>query len=90
MIQTVRLRQFDTRAVQWLGSNEAEVNELCPDFGALAGPCSDDPEATAQLLAAPHSTWVLVYDGDWVVAVPGGYVRMTDEEFVAAYEPVTS
>ncbi len=95
MTDTYKLKPAQVRTVrakQWLGDNESEVRELCPVFERLDGEDranSDDPEATAQLLAAPHMTWVLVYDGDWIVYRNGWY-RMTDEEFVAEYEPVSA
>lgn len=88
-----RRRGAAVRARQWLGTNEAEIQELAGgDFFALAQPEAEDPDATASLLTAPHNTWVLVYDGDWIVSFDGGagWVRMTNEEFVAAYEPVTA
>lgn len=87
-----RSRQATARARQWLGENEAEVQALAgPDFFKLDPPADEDPDATASLITAPHSTWVLMYDGDWVVQRRGGgFTRMTDEEFVAEYEPVTS
>lgn len=69
------------RARRWTGANEAEIRELTDLFEALDSPCDDDPEATAQLLAAPHSTWVLIYDGDWIVQHGDGWRRMSDEEF---------
>ena len=88
---TYQHRAISVRARRWTGRNEAEVRELTDRFEALDGPCGDDPEATGQLLASPHSTWVLMYDGDWVVERrDGGFQRMTDEEFVAEYEPVTT
>ncbi|GAA0720024.1 hypothetical protein Drose_06305 [Dactylosporangium roseum] len=91
MNDTYASRHTHVRGRQWLGDNDAHVRELCPDFWRLDEPSDDDPDATAQLLAAPHSTWVLVRESDWVVTHPGGgYVRMTDEQFVAAYEPVVT
>ena len=86
-----RRRESTVRARRWTGRNESEVRELTDRFEALDSPCDDDPEATAQLLASPHSTWVLMYDGDWVVeSRDGGFQRMTDEAFVRDYEPVTT
>jgi len=91
MITTVRRRQFDTRAARWTGSNEAEVRKLCPEFHAIdPGDRGDDPDATGELREAPRWHRVLMYDGDWVVAVPGGGKRYTDEELVAEFEPVTT
>jgi hypothetical protein len=91
MIQTVRRRRFDTRAVQWRGDNEAEVRAFCPGFRALdVEDRGDDPEATAELLEAPHNRWRLMYAGDHIVAVPGGFKRYTDEDYAAEFEPVAA
>lgn len=90
---TYRRRNDPVRARQFLGDNEGEVQALCPEFHALDEQDrenSGDPDATAQMLQAPHSHWVLVHDGDWIVEHrDGGWVRMTDEEFTAEYEPAT-
>lgn len=89
---TYRHRSGTVRARQWLGANEAEIQELTGGvFYALDDEdraSSDDPEATANLLTAPHSTSALLYDGDWVVQHGDGFTRMTDDEFVAEFGPV--
>ncbi|MER7280395.1 hypothetical protein ABT369_38760 [Dactylosporangium sp. NPDC000244] len=91
MIVTVRRRQFDTRAVRWTGSNEAEVRELCPDFHAIdVEDRGDDPDATGELWDFSHGRRVFMYDGDHIVLVPGGARRYTDDEYVAEFEPVTA
>lgn len=79
-------RSTTVRARQWTG-DEARILSLTPrpDFEKLTEPVGEDPDATASLLTAPHSEWVLLYDGDWVVSSAAGWVRMTDEEFVADY-----
>lgn len=89
---TYRSRTATVRARQWLGV-EGHIRELCPDFYELEetdrATC-DDPDATGHVMTAPNSVWTLVYDGDWIVRRGGGWVRMTDEEFVAEFEPVTA
>lgn len=91
MIQTVRRRQFDTRAVQWLGTNEAEVRELCPGFNAVAEEDrGDDPDATGEGPFGPYGNRGLVYTGDWIVAWPyDGWRRLRPYEYAADFEPVT-
>lgn len=90
-IQTVRRIPHQVRAVQWLG-DVAAVRALTADFTAVdKADRTDDPDASGELMAAPHWTRTLVYDGDWIVERPGGgFVRVTDEQFVADYEPVAS
>jgi hypothetical protein len=88
---TYQFRHATVRARQWLGDNEAEIQELTgSDFFKLDQPVDDDPDATGSLLAGPHNVWELVLDGDWIVRRGDGWERMTDEEFVAEYEPVTA
>lgn len=88
----VRHRTRHLRAVRWTGANEVEVQALCVNFEALAEEDrGDDPDATAQLLAAPHSTWVPVYTGDWIVErIGGGFERVRPEDFEERYEVVTT
>jgi hypothetical protein len=89
MIQTVRRRRFDTRSIQWLGTNAIEVRAFCPGFRTVdVEDRGDDPEATAELYEAPHGRWRPICDGDHIVAVPGGFKRYTDEAYVAEFEPV--
>lgn len=91
MIETVRRRQFDTRAVQWLGTNEAEVRELCPDFNAVhPADRGGDPDGTGEGPFGRFGNRGLIADGDWIVEMPGGFEAMTDEEYVAEFEPVTA
>jgi hypothetical protein len=80
------------RARQYLGDNEAHIQELAgADFHQVdEEDRDDDPDATGALLTAPNSTWVPMYDGDWVVQHGDGWKRMTDEEFVADFRPVTT
>ncbi len=93
MIQTVRRRQFDTRAVRWDGTPaaEAEIRALGADFTAIPEEDrGDDPDATGELREPPHGRRVLLREGDHVVAVAGGGVRYSDEEYRGEFEPVTA
>lgn len=91
MIETVRRRRFDTRAVQWLGDNEAEVRKLCPGFRAIPEEDrGDDPDGTGEGPFGRFGNRGLIADGDHIVAVPGGFEAMTDEEYVADFEPVAA
>jgi hypothetical protein len=86
MIETVRRRRFDTRAVRWDGTNEAEVRELCPGFRAIPEEDrGDDSDATGECNQVP------IFTGDWIVAWPGGRWRLyLPAEYVAEFEPVTA
>jgi hypothetical protein len=92
MITTVRRRQFDTRAVQWLGTNEAEVRQLCPGFTAIPEEDrEDDSDATGEGPFGPHGNRGAIYDGDYIVAWPGGgWRRYRPDEYAAEFELVAA
>lgn len=87
-MSTIRFRKkpIEIEAVQWTGDNEEELYAFTgsqnfavihPDDRAN----SDDPEATASVFDELHSTWVLVYTGQWVI-------RGVKEEFYPINEQV--
>jgi hypothetical protein len=87
---TYRTRPMRVRARQWLGDNTADILALGATFHEIEESdraLLDDPDATGSLLTSPNSVWAEVRDGDWVVQRGDGFTRMTDEEFVAEYEP---
>lgn len=90
MTDLYRRRPAEARARRWTGDNEAEVQELCPDFYAIdeedRASC-DDPEATAEAPVELYGNRGLVYTGDWIVKRPDGFATMTDEQFRAEFEP---
>ena len=85
-IINVRHRKPILRAARWSGSNEAEIQELNPNFEALDEPCDDDPEATAQMVSMPGHTWRFLLTGDWIVEDGAGWRRMHDDEFREEFE----
>jgi hypothetical protein len=94
----IALEQLQPRgieAVQWTGENEAELTAFAGpgNFGVLddedRANCGD-PEATAEVLDSRHSTWELLYVGDWVVRDGGGLRRCSAEEFSERYEAAGS
>ena len=91
-----RKKPVEVDAVQWTGANAQEVNLFArgsgPGFDVLSdmdrGNCND-PEATAQVFDVLHSTWVLVYTGDWIIrGVKNELYPCRDEVFQETYEPV--
>ncbi len=51
---------------------------------------SDDPEATASVFDELHFTWVLVYDGDWIIrGIKGEFYPCRPDVFAATYDEVT-
>lgn len=82
-------------AIQWVGDNEAAVQEFAgaTNFYALdaedrAG--SADPEATATVYDKLHSTWVLVYTGQHIIrGVKGEYCPIAPDVLAETYEAVS-
>jgi hypothetical protein len=86
-----RKKPIEVEAVRWTGSNAEEVRALAGTlFDVLDEQdraSSDDPEATAQIYDALHSTWVLVQTGDWIIkGVQGEFYPCRTEVFEATYE----
>lgn len=90
---TFRKKPVEVQAVQWLGDNAAELALFTSNLFDVLDPedranC-DDPEATAQVLDRLHSTWVLVYDGDWIIrGIQGEFYPCRRDVFEATYEQV--
>lgn len=89
----VRKKPIEVDAVRWTGHNAAELHDFTGSHFSVLDPedrtnC-DDPEATAQVLDVLHSTWVLVYDGDWIIrGVQGEHYPCRSDVFDATYEQV--
>jgi hypothetical protein len=88
-----RKKPVVVEAVQWTGDNLDAVYELtgCENFDVLNGQdranC-DDPEATATVFDKLHSTWVLVFDGQWIIkGVKSEFYPCADDVFRETYEP---
>lgn len=95
-IRTYRKKPVEIEAVQFTGDNEAEVQALtgADYFNVLDADDrmhSDDPEMTAQVFDVLHSTWVGVYDGQWIIrGVKGEVYPCAADVFTATYEAVQS
>lgn len=79
-------------ARQWTGTNEHVLRDFAGHHFAILDAQdrenSDDPEATAQILDDLHSTWVLVYTGDWIIkGIRGEFYPCRHGVFVDTYEP---
>src|SRR5687768_16712957 len=91
MIAKFRKRPVEIEAVQWTGDNEEElIGFTSNQFQALAPEDrSDDPEATGSVFDVLHSTWVLVYPGQWVIkGVKGEFYPIAEDVLAETYEPV--
>lgn len=91
----VRKKPVEVEAVQWGGDNADELNQFAGShFDVLDEQDranSDDPEATAQVFDVLHSTWVLVYTGDWIIrGIQGEHYPCRPDVFQATYEPVAA
>jgi hypothetical protein len=88
-----RSKPVEIEAIQFTGDNEAEVIDFTDGhFHVLADDdrenC-DDPEATAEVFDDLHSTWVLVYTGNWIIrGTKREYYPCNEEVFAQKYEEV--
>src|ERR1700729_372778 len=86
-------RDVIVQAMQWTGSNEAELARFAGSrFSAVhPGEMPDDPDVTAELLADAHMQWIGLRDGDWVVrGTTGWFFVVAAGKFVETYEPASS
>ncbi len=85
-------------AIQWTGDNEAEIVAWVGDDASLGmfyaldaedrANC-DDMDATATVFDRLHSTWVLVFTGQWVIkGVQGEFYPCADDVFKVTYAEV--
>ena len=93
MTQSRRFRKkpVEIEAVQWNGDNFRAVHDFTGEQFYTLGPDErdEDPDATAQVFDELHSTWVLVYDGDWIIkGIKGEFYPCRDEVFQETYEEV--
>lgn len=85
------MRPIVVDAVQWTGTNADEVTAFAGRLFDAIDPIDrhllDDPEATAQVFDALHSTWVLVFTGDWIIrGIKGEFYPCRDAVFRETYE----
>jgi hypothetical protein len=94
--QLWRKKPVTVSAVRWTGVNEDELTEFAraESLGSHFYVLDDedrancaDPAATAQVYDKLHSTWVLVYDGQWIVkGVKGEFYPCAPDVFAETYE----
>jgi hypothetical protein len=88
-----RKKPVIVEAIRWTGGNTGAVRELTgrENFDYLDADDrkrSDDPDATAMVFDKLHSTWVLVFDGQWIIkGVKGEFYPCADDVFRETYEP---
>lgn len=79
-------------AVQWTGDNAAELDAFAGANFAPTHPDDrdGDPESTAAVFDVLHSTWVLAYDGQWIIrGIKGEFYPCAGDVFAATYEAVS-
>ncbi|HZP54998.1 hypothetical protein [Actinocrinis sp.] len=88
--QLFRKRPVVVAALQWTGSNEAELAEWTGHrFESTAPGDYADPEITAIVYDELHSTWVGVKTGQWIVrGVKGEFYPIDEAVLAETYEPV--
>lgn len=89
-----RKRPVEVEAVQWTGTNLAEVQVFAGGgyFDAVdPEDRTEDPDQTAEVYDKLHGTWVHVYDGQWIIrGVRGELYPCAGDVFAATYEPTGS
>lgn len=87
-----RKRPVVIDAIKWTGDNAAAIESFAGhSFNVFDEPRPEDPDATAEVLDSLHSTWVLVYTGDWIVrGVRGEFYPCRGSVFAETYEPADS
>jgi hypothetical protein len=90
-----RKKPIEIQTIRWTGDNHAAVVAFTGDhfevLDAVDRAAGDDPEATAQIYDRLHSTWVLVYTGDWIIqGVKGELYPCRPDVFAETYELVTA
>lgn len=83
-------KPFQIDAVQWTGTN---VDELAAFAGSNFRQIPEDartyPTGSAEILDYIQSTWILVFDGNWIIkGSKGEFYPCDDEVFRSKYEPV--
>ncbi len=86
-----RKRPIIVDAVQWTPETTQELIEFAGSSFDVLTPQEqrdcDDPEATAQVYDVLHSTWILVYTGDWIIkGIKGEFYPCREDVFLATYE----
>ena len=88
-----RSKPTEIEAVQFTGANGMELVEFTENnfrvFNVEDRENCDDPEATAAVFDVLHSTWVLVYTGNWIIkGTKGEFYPCNEEVFAEKYEAV--
>ena len=87
-----RKKPVEIEAIQWTGNNLADVQAFTgpAHFGAVPPEDRDpDPDMTAEVYDKLHSTWVHVYDGQWIIrGVKGELYPVAADVFAETYDRV--
>lgn len=92
-VRRFRKNPIEVEAMQWTGDNDAELIAFTGGNFQAIDPedRGDDPDATGQVYDKLHSTWVLVYPGQWVVkGVKGEFYPIAEDVLAETYEAVTA
>lgn len=83
--QRFRKRPVEVEAVQWDGTNDAEIRAWGADFWPIEPEDrTDDPDHTGQL--ATYSHYVSVPDSTWIVKDDKGFHPCEPDVFAETYE----
>jgi hypothetical protein len=81
---TVRRKPAEVEAVQWTGSNSAELYAFA---GSDLFDVHRKGDATALVYDYLHEIWIPVYDGNWIIrGIKGEFYPCDAEVFAEIYE----
>lgn len=88
-----RKKPVEIEAEPWLGHNPLVLKTFARgNFHVLSEEdrqACDDPDATAEVFDDLHSTWVLVFTGDYIIrGVKGEFYPCRPDVFAETYEQV--
>lgn len=89
----VRKKPIEVEAVQWTGNNVDAMQAFAGENFEVVDPIDrhllEDQNATASILDRLHSTWVLVFDNDWIIkGIKGEFYPCNNDVFQETYETV--
>ena len=89
---TFRKKPVTIQAIQWDGTNVEAVQAFAGAYFNDIDPAdrAEDPARTAEVYDILHSTWVGVYDGQWIVrGVKGEFYPIAPDVLAETYDAVS-
>lgn len=91
MVKKYRSVPTEVEAVQYTGDNIKQLEDWSGNKVQFIEPedRSDDPDADLSVFDETHNTWILVYQGQWIIkGTKGEFYPCDNEVFEQKYEEV--